>query len=49
MGDLLQGKSRILQAAGWFCVPVTYLQLTNGSREGVRDVRRLVCPATLAA
>jgi very-short-patch-repair endonuclease len=42
-------KSRILQAAGWRCVPVTYLQLTRGSAEVARDVRRLLGLATLAA
>ena len=42
-------KSRILQAAGWRCVPVTYLQLTHGSGEVARDVRRLLGLATLAA
>jgi hypothetical protein len=42
-------KSRILQAAGWRCVPVTYLQLMHGSGEVARDVRRLLGLATLAA
>jgi very-short-patch-repair endonuclease len=42
-------KSRILQAAGWRCVPVTYLQLRHASSEVARDVRRLIGPATLAA
>jgi hypothetical protein len=42
-------KSRILQAAGWCCVPVTYLQLMHGSGEVARDVRRLLGPSTLAA
>jgi very-short-patch-repair endonuclease len=42
-------KSRILQAAGWCCVPVTYLQLVHGSAEVARDVRRLLGLATLAA
>jgi hypothetical protein len=42
-------KSRILQAAGWRCVPVTYLQLRDASREVARDVRRLLGAATLAA
>jgi hypothetical protein len=42
-------KSRILQAAGWRCVPVTYLQLRYASSEVARDVRRLFGPATLAA
>jgi very-short-patch-repair endonuclease len=42
-------KSRILQAAGWRCVPVTYLQLKHASREVARDVRRLLATATLAA
>ena len=35
-------KSRILQAAGWRCVPVTYLQLRDTSSEVARDVRRLL-------
>jgi very-short-patch-repair endonuclease len=42
-------KSRILQAAGWCCVSVAYLQLMHGSREVARDVRRLLGPSTLAA
>jgi very-short-patch-repair endonuclease len=42
-------KSRILQAAGWRCVPVTYLQLVHGSEEVARDVRRLLGLATLTA
>jgi very-short-patch-repair endonuclease len=42
-------KSRILQAAGWRCVPVTYLQLAHASREVSRDVRRLLCGSSLAA
>jgi very-short-patch-repair endonuclease len=42
-------KSRVLQAAGWRCVPVTYLQLAHASREVSRDVRRLLSRATLAA
>jgi very-short-patch-repair endonuclease len=42
-------KSRVLQAAGWRCVPVTYLQLTHASREVAGDVRRLLSRATLAA
>lgn len=42
-------KSRILQAAGWRCVPVTYLQLEHASREIARDVRRLIGGANLAA
>jgi very-short-patch-repair endonuclease len=42
-------KSRILQAAGWRCVPVTYLQLEYTSAEVARDVRRLLGVATLAA
>jgi Protein of unknown function (DUF559) len=42
-------KSRILQAAGWRCVPVTYLQLRYAPREVARDVRRLLGAATLAA
>jgi very-short-patch-repair endonuclease len=42
-------KSRILQAAGWCCVPVTYRQLMHGSGEVARDVRRLLGLATLAA
>jgi very-short-patch-repair endonuclease len=35
-------KSRILQTAGWRCVPITYLQLTHASSEVTRDVRRLL-------
>jgi hypothetical protein len=35
-------KSRIFQAAGWRCVPVTYLQLEHTSAEVARDVRRLL-------
>ena len=35
-------KSRILQAAGWRCVPVTYLQLEHTSAEVGPDVRRLL-------
>jgi very-short-patch-repair endonuclease len=42
-------KSRVLQAAGWRCVPVTYLQLANASGEVARDLRRLLSGATLAA
>jgi very-short-patch-repair endonuclease len=42
-------KSRILQAAGWRSVPVTYLQLKYTSGEVARDVRRLLCTANLAA
>jgi very-short-patch-repair endonuclease len=42
-------KSRILQAAGWRCVPVTYLQLAHASREVSRDVRLLLCGSSLAA
>ena len=42
-------KSRILQAAGWRCVPVTYLQLRDTSEEVRRDVRRMLAAATLAA
>jgi very-short-patch-repair endonuclease len=42
-------KSRILQAAGWRCVPVTYLQLRHASKEVARDVRRLLGVATLPA
>jgi hypothetical protein len=42
-------KSRSLQAAGWRCVPVTYLQLRHASREVTRDLRRLLSGATLAA
>jgi very-short-patch-repair endonuclease len=42
-------KSRILQAAGWCCVAVTYLQLMHGSGEVARDIRRLLGLATLAA
>jgi very-short-patch-repair endonuclease len=35
-------KSRLLQAAGWRCVPVTYLQLRDEPRELARDVRRML-------
>jgi very-short-patch-repair endonuclease len=42
-------KSRALQAAGWRCVPVTYLQLRHHSEEVARDVRRMLSTATLAA
>jgi hypothetical protein len=42
-------KSRILQVAGWRCVPVTYLQLRYAWKEVARDVRRLLGVATLAA
>jgi very-short-patch-repair endonuclease len=42
-------KSRILQAAGWRCVPVTYLQLEYTSAEVSRDVRRLVMGPPLSA
>jgi very-short-patch-repair endonuclease len=35
-------KSRILQAAGWRCVPITYLQLKHASSEVARDVKRLL-------
>jgi very-short-patch-repair endonuclease len=35
-------KSRILQAAGWRCVPITYLQLKHASSEVARDIRRLL-------
>lgn len=42
-------KSRILQAARWRCVPVTYLQLRYASSDVARDVRRLFGTATLAA
>jgi very-short-patch-repair endonuclease len=35
-------KSRILQAAGWRCVPITYLQLKHASSDVARDVRRLL-------
>jgi very-short-patch-repair endonuclease len=42
-------KSRILQAAGWRCVPVTYLQLKHTSEAVASDVRRLLSLATLAA
>ena len=41
-------KSRILQAAGWRCVPVTYLQLKHTSEAVASDVRRLLSLATLA-
>jgi very-short-patch-repair endonuclease len=42
-------KSRVLQAAGWRCVPVTFLQLRDASREVARDVRRLLGAVTLEA
>ena len=42
-------KSRILQAAGWRCVPITYLQLEHTSEAVASDVRRLLGLATLAA
>ena len=42
-------KSRVLQAAGWRCVPVTFLQLRDASREVAGDVRRLLGVSTLAA
>jgi very-short-patch-repair endonuclease len=42
-------KLRILQAARWRCVPVTFLQLRDDRRELARDVRRLLATATLAA
>jgi very-short-patch-repair endonuclease len=42
-------KSRILQAAGWRCVPVTYLQLKHTAEAVASDVRRLLGLATLAA
>jgi very-short-patch-repair endonuclease/predicted transcriptional regulator of viral defense system len=35
-------KSRIIQAAGWRCVPITYLQLKRASNEVARDIRRLL-------
>jgi very-short-patch-repair endonuclease len=35
-------KSRILQAAGWRCVPVTHRQIEHTSAEVKRDVRRLL-------
>jgi very-short-patch-repair endonuclease len=35
-------KSRVLQAAGWRCVPITYLQLNHASSEVACDVRRLL-------
>jgi very-short-patch-repair endonuclease len=35
-------KSRILQAAGRRCVPITYLQLKHASSEVASDVRRLL-------
>jgi very-short-patch-repair endonuclease/predicted transcriptional regulator of viral defense system len=35
-------KSRILQAAGWRCVPLTHRQLEHTSAEVKRDVRRLL-------
>jgi hypothetical protein len=40
---------RCLQAAGWRCVPVTFLQLRDDYRDLARDVRRLLATATLAA
>jgi very-short-patch-repair endonuclease len=42
-------KSRILQAAGWRCVPITYLQLEHTSEAVASDVRALLSLATLAA
>jgi very-short-patch-repair endonuclease/predicted transcriptional regulator of viral defense system len=42
-------KSRILQAAGWWCVPITYLQLKHASKEVADDVRRLLGRASAAA
>jgi very-short-patch-repair endonuclease len=42
-------KLRILQAARWRCVPVTFLQLRDDYRVLARDVRRLLATATLAA
>jgi len=42
-------RIRVLQARGWHCIPVTYRQLTESPDEVVRDVRRLLAPATLAA
>ncbi len=41
-------KSRILQAAGWRCVPVTHLQLERTSDEVTQDLRRLL-GATVSA
>jgi hypothetical protein len=35
-------KSRILQAAGWRCVPVTFLHLRDASRAVARDVHRIL-------
>jgi very-short-patch-repair endonuclease len=35
-------KSRILQAAGWRCIAVTYLQLRDAPDDVARDVRRLL-------
>lgn len=35
-------KSRVLQAAGWRCVPVTFLQLRDTPHEVERDVRRML-------
>jgi very-short-patch-repair endonuclease len=43
-----RAKSRVLQAAGWRCVSVTYLQLANASGEVARDVRRML-GATVSA
>lgn len=42
-------KLRVLQAAGWRCVPVTFLQLRDDYRHLARDVRRLLAAATLTA
>ncbi|MGH2744217.1 MAG: endonuclease domain-containing protein [Thermoleophilaceae bacterium] len=44
-------KSRVLQARGWRCVPVTFLQLRDASQEVASDVRRLLATTarTLAA
>jgi very-short-patch-repair endonuclease len=42
-------KLRILQTAGWRCIPVTFLQLRDDYRDLARDVRRLLATATLAA
>jgi very-short-patch-repair endonuclease len=42
-------RSRILQAAGWRCVPVTYLQLRDDYPALARDVRRMLTAATLLA
>jgi very-short-patch-repair endonuclease len=42
-------RSRILQAAGWRCIGVTWRQLLEAPDEVARDVRRMMATATLAA